>query len=107
MSAGSRFNENLLKESADTSEIAVDVEYAGLVAKLAGQSRDRYTLPEGGNLETLLSLVFSRHESLAKGKGALLIAVNNKVLTVSPELWGKQRLHNGDHVMLTVKIIGG
>lgn len=89
------------------AEIEVDVEYMGLIVKLAGREREQYTLPEGANVETLLQLILSRHEALAKGKGALLIAVNKKALPAHPPAWREQILAAGDKVMLGVKIIGG
>ena len=89
------------------AEIVVDVQFMGLIAKLAGREREQYTLPEGTNIETLLQLILSRHEALARGKGALFIAVNKKALPSHPPAWREHILFAGDRVMLGVKIIGG
>lgn len=83
------------------------VEYLGLIAKLTGENRDQFTIQKGANVESLLIKVFSRHESLGREKGTLFIAVNQKALSAHPPAWREHRLHDGDRVMLTVRIIGG
>lgn len=83
------------------------MEYSGLIARLACREKEQFTLQNGDTVETLLGLILSRHGALARGKGALFIAVNNKALPSHTPAWSEHLLHEGDRVMLAVKIIGG
>jgi molybdopterin converting factor small subunit len=92
---------------AGAADIKVDVEYLGLIARYAGREDERFTLPEGANVQSLVTAVLARHETLNKGKGALFVAVNKKALPSHPPAWREHTLLDGDRVVIGVKIIGG
>jgi len=84
--------------------INVEVEYLGFVAKLTGEKEETFTLEDDFSLQTLLESVLSRYQSLSKGRGSLLVAVNKRVVQQYGE---KLSLLEGDRVSIGLKISGG
>ena len=84
--------------------INVEVEYLGFVAKLTGKKEETFILADDFNLQTLLESVLNRYQSLSKGRGNLLVAVNKRVVQPNGEKWF---LLDGDRVTVGFKISGG
>jgi len=84
--------------------INVEVEYLGFVAQLTGKKEETFTLEDDFNLQALLESVLNRYQSLFKGSGNLLVAVNKRVVQPNEEKWF---LLEGDRVTVGFKISGG
>jgi molybdopterin converting factor subunit 1 len=81
--------------------IRIRLLYFGQARDSAGRGEEEYTLPRGSSLQSLMDLVYEKHDRLIGMRKTTKVALNEEIADAGA------LLHDGDVVALLPPVAGG